>query len=58
MGCTTKISDYELERGDGPEPCEGYDIEAERESAVKSKVVEPQDDKKPVSSTRARTKAK
>lgn len=54
MGCTTKISDYELERGDGPEPCEGYDIEAER----KSKVVEPQDDKKPVSSTRARTKAK
>ncbi|MGZ6800654.1 MAG: hypothetical protein ACXVGR_12600 [Mycobacteriaceae bacterium] len=54
MGHTTRISDYELERGDGPEPCEGYDIEAE----VKAKKVEPEDDKKPVTSTRAKTKAK
>jgi hypothetical protein len=27
MGHTTSISDYELERGDGPPPCEGVDIE-------------------------------
>lgn len=35
MGHTTKISDYELERGDWIQPCEGYDVEAQAESESK-----------------------
>jgi hypothetical protein len=49
MGHTTKISDYELDRGDGPEPCEGVDIE------VKAKTVEPEDKPEPKKSA-AKTK--
>lgn len=57
MGHTTRISDYEWDRGDGlKEVPEGYDPRDEKRT--KSKVVEPEDDK-PVSTTRtAKTKAK
>jgi hypothetical protein len=43
MGHTTSISDYELSRGDGPPPCEGYDVEAEApaEKGAKSKAAKP-----------------
>jgi hypothetical protein len=56
MGHTTRISDYEWDRGDGAKDVdEGYDDEKPK---TKSKVVEPEDDK-PVSTTRtAKTKAK
>jgi hypothetical protein len=54
MGHTTRISDYELGRGD---PVIKADEDAEK-PVTKSKVVEPEDEK-PVSTTRtAKTKAK
>jgi hypothetical protein len=57
MGHTTSISDYELERGDGPPPCDGVDIEAPAEkSARQSKVVEPEP-KPAAKKTTAKTKA-
>lgn len=49
MGHTEKIPDAELERGDGPAPCDGVDIE------VKAKKVEPEDKSEPEKST-AKTK--
>lgn len=57
MGHTTRISDYEWDRGDGSkEVPEGYDPRDEK-PVTKSKVVEPEE-KKPVSTTRtAKTKA-
>jgi hypothetical protein len=56
MGHTTRISDYDWDRGDGAkEVPEGYDPRDEK-PVTKSKVVEPED-KKPVSTTRtAKTK--
>lgn len=56
MGHTTSISEYELERGDGPPPCEGYDIEEQAEKVVtKSKVVEAES-KPAAKKTTAKTK--
>lgn len=40
MGHTTSISDYELERGDGPPPCEGVDIEGQAENVVEVEEVD------------------
>jgi hypothetical protein len=60
MGHTTRIPDYDWDRGHGAkEVPEGYDPRDDHESTKrKSKVVEPEDDK-PVSTTRtAKTKAK
>lgn len=55
MAHTTKISEYELGRGDPV--IEAADLEDEK-PVTKSKVVEPEDEK-PVSTTRtAKTKAK
>jgi hypothetical protein len=55
MGHTTSISDYELERGDGPPPCEGVDIEVSHgksnapkehmsESEMRGDFTDPDDD--------------
>lgn len=67
MGYTTSIPEPELERGDGPEPCEGVDAEAavkterpegyEVSSVTKSKVVEGDEKPEPKKSS-ARSKAK
>jgi hypothetical protein len=62
-GHTTSISDYELERGDGPEPCEGVEADevsstrgkAEPKSVTHSKVVEAED-KPDAKKTTAKTK--
>jgi hypothetical protein len=66
MGYTTSIPEPELERGDGPPPCEGVDIEAarakenpapEKHPVTKSKVIEG-DDKPESKKSTARTKSK
>jgi hypothetical protein len=46
MGYTTKISDYELERGYPPQKAADFDDE---KTVTKSKVVKPEDKKPPVS---------
>lgn len=51
MGYTTSIPEPELQRGDGPPPCEGHDID------VKAKQVVPEEKPEPKKST-ARSKAK
>lgn len=54
MGYTTRISDYEWDRGDGAkEVPEGVEVSA----VTKSKVVEPEDNPEPKKTT-ARSKAK
>lgn len=61
MGYTTSIPEPELERGDGPPPCEGYDIEAEEaeeKPKTKSKKVEPAEKKPPVTTTASTKDAK
>jgi hypothetical protein len=58
MGHTTKISDYEWERGDGPkEVPEGYDP-SEEKPVTKSKKVEPAEKNPPVTSTASTKDAK
>lgn len=67
MGYTTRISDYEWDRGDGvKEVPEGVEVssaaklprpDTEDKSVTKSKVVEAEDKPEPKKST-ARTKAK
>lgn len=50
MGYTTKISDYEWNRGDGTkEVPEGYDPRDEK--VEREKVVKPKEKKPPISST-------
>jgi hypothetical protein len=55
MGYTTKISDYELERGDPP--LKGTDFDDEK-PVTKSKVVTPKEKKPPVSTTAVTKDAK
>jgi hypothetical protein len=50
MGYTTKISDYELERGNPPQKADDFKDDDET-TVTKSKVVEPKDKKPPVSTT-------
>jgi hypothetical protein len=58
MGHTTRISDYEWDRGDGPkEVLEGYDPSDEK-PVTKSKKVEPKEDKPPVTTTASTKDAK